>query len=248
MKSKGKFIRKQILWVYLRTILVGILPSFGLGIAGCGNVDRIEQTNQLRMHGKADQAKILLEQLIKEDSTNALAFYELARTQYQMALGNPRQLIDGINQAQHSIDQAMKYDEDNVIYSFFAGQVYLMQAYISLMRGQPEAREKVTKTTVLYEKVLKIKSDYHEAMLYLVELNGMIPEDKGGNKTKARHFADQLKKEDEVYGAQAMAMLLPEDSDKVAYWKKLWRRIRIMLWLWSGWEKHTCMRAKQRMD
>ena len=25
----------------------------------------------------------------------------------------------------------------------------------------------------------------------------------------------------EVYGAQAIAMLLPDDSDKVAYWKKV---------------------------
>ena len=175
MSSKTRFIRKQILWVYLRTIVVGMLSSLGIGSSGCNSMARIEQDYQLPMNGKADQAKLQLEQLIKEDSTNAAAYYELSRTQYHMALANPRKIINGMKQAGQSIDKAMRYAPDNVVCCFFGGQVYLLQSYISRMGGEQNLKEKMAQTTALFEKALKLKPDYHEATLYLVELYASFP-------------------------------------------------------------------------
>lgn len=43
------------------------------------------------------------------------------------------------------------------------------------------------------ESTLKLKPDYHQAMLYIVEIYGTVPEDKGGDKSKAEKYAKQGK-------------------------------------------------------
>ncbi len=186
--------------------------------------ETVQKAYELRMNGKADSAKVLLEQAISEDSTNALAHYELARTKQHMALGNPRQLANLIKDAHHSIERATEHDPDNVIYAFFAGGSSSLQAYISLQRGQPDAKEKYAKACSVYESVLKLKPDYHEAMLYLVEIYGVLPEDKGGDKSKAEQYAKQLEEMDEVFGAKAREILLPPEVDVIEYWEQVLER------------------------
>ena len=70
----------------------------------------VQQAYQLRMNGQADSAKIILEQVLSKDSTNAAAWYELARTKQHMGLGNPRKLISGIAE----ILQAARYGRATV--------------------------------------------------------------------------------------------------------------------------------------
>lgn len=51
------------------------------------------QAYELRMNGKADSAKVILEQVLSEDSTYAMAWYELARTKHHIGLGEPRKFV-----------------------------------------------------------------------------------------------------------------------------------------------------------
>ncbi len=207
-----------------RFLLISLCVAIvSLGFLSCvgQELDKTAQkAYELRMHGRADSAKALLEQAISEDSANAVDHYELARTLHHMALGNPRNLADRMEEAWQAIEKAMEHDPDNVIYAFFAGNASFMQAYGSLMWNRPDVKEKVAKACGVYESVLKLKPDYHEAMLHLVEIYSWIPNDKGGDSAKAEGYAKQLEEMDEVFGAKAREMLLPEEVDRVGHWQK----------------------------
>ncbi len=58
-------------------------------------------------------------------------------------------------------------------------------------------------------------------MLYLVEIYGTLPADKGGDKSKAEQYAKKLEGMDEVFGAKARWILMPEDANRVDYWQKV---------------------------
>ena len=183
--------------------------------------NKLQQAYELRMDGKADSAKAVLEQVIAEDSTNAAAWYELARTKHHIALGNPRELFGGLEDMQRTIEQAVENDPDNVIYSFYKGYAYYTGAYVSFRMQQPDAKEKVKDVVSAYESVLSLKPDYYEAMLYLVEILGIPEKDMGGDPSKAEAYAKQLEEMDEVYGAKARELLLPDDADRVEFWQKI---------------------------
>ena len=173
---------------------------------------------QLRMNGQADSAKVLLEKILSEDSSNAEAWFELARTKHHTGLGNPRQLFSGLNDLKHSIQNAVDNEPDNIIYGYYNGSVTFLLAYASMMGQQPDAKQKLESTFTAYESLLKIKPDYKEAMLFLVEALS-APEDMGGNSSEAQKYADKLAKLDPVFGAKARELILPEDADRIEYWK-----------------------------
>jgi tetratricopeptide (TPR) repeat protein len=176
---------------------------------------------ELRMNGKADEAKAMLEQVISNEPDNALAHYELARTNYHIGLSGLGELETALEEIQHSIDRAIENDPDNVIYHFFAGFIASQSAYAAIKREQPDAKEKYAKVCSIYESVLKLKPDYHEAMLYLVQIYGILPEEMGGDKLKAEQYAKNLEEMDEIFGAKARAILLPEEADYIGYWQKV---------------------------
>lgn len=180
----------------------------------------VEQAYELRMNGKADSAKAALERIIAEDPTDAAAFYELARAKHHIGLGNIRELLAGLENWLQTIEKAVENDPDNVIYSFYRGYVCYSRAYASLKREQPDAKEKVEEVVSAYESVLSLKPDYYEAMLYLIEVLG-IPEDMGGDPSKAETYAKRLEEMDEVWGAKARELLLPDDADRVEFWQKV---------------------------
>ncbi len=211
-------LKRQILWIFLCTVVVS------LGFLSCVSQEldnTVQKAYELRMNGQADSAKALLEQAISQDSTNAIAHYELARTLHHMALGNPGTLADRMEEAWQAIEKSMEHDPDNVIYAFFAGNASFMQAYGSLMWNRPDVKEKVAKACGVYESALMLKPDYHEAMLHLVEIYSWIPNDKGGDSAKAEQYAKQLEGMDEVFGAKAREMLLPEEVDRIDHWQKV---------------------------
>ncbi len=182
--------------------------------------ETVLQAYQLRMTGKADSAKVLLEQALSKDSTNAVAWYELARTRHHRGLGNPPELMAGFEDMQQNIEKAVKNDPHNVIYLFYKGYVCLSRAYFAYMRQQPDVKEKVDEAISAYESVLSLKPDYYEAVLFLVEILGM-PQDMGGDSSKAEAYAKQLEEMDEVYGTKARELLLPYDADRVEFWQKV---------------------------
>jgi len=213
--------KRQFLWVSLFIACAVAIASLGFWSYGRPELDKtVKEAYELRMNGKADKAKALLEQYLSENPDNALAHYELARTNFHMGLGTG-ELVKNIEDIQRSIDQAIENDPDNVIYCFYAARIAYLQAYIALKKDQPDAKEKVAKACSVHKSVLKLKPDYHEAMLYLVEIYGVLPEDKGGDKAKAEQYAKKLEEMDEIFGAKARAILMPEEADYIGYWKKV---------------------------
>ncbi len=178
----------------------------------------VQQAYELRINGNADSAKVILEQVLAADSTNAAAWYELARTKHHIGLGNPRVLFGSLEDIQQNTEAAVNNDPGNVIYSFYRGSISFTRAYAALMMGQPDAKEKVGDAVSAYEAVLKLKPDYVEAKLYLVEVLG-LPEEMGGDSTQAEVYAHQLEEVDVVFGAKARELRLPEDADRVAFWQ-----------------------------
>lgn len=176
---------------------------------------------ELRMNGKADKAHAQLEQLLEENPDNAAAQYELARARIQLGLANVRKLMTDVHNIQHIIEQAVNNDPDNVTYTFFAAYVANMRAYIALQKDETDTKEKFAQSCHFYESVLKLKPDYREAMLYLVEIYGALPQDKGGDRAKAEQYAKKLQEMDKIYGARANAILMPDDADHVEYWKTI---------------------------
>lgn len=175
---------------------------------------------ELRMEGKVDQARTLLEETLTKMPDNAAAYYELARTQMHMALGNPKTLEQDFAAAQKSIDQAVAHDSQQVMYHTFAGHVAHFQAYFALKLGKPDLKKHFIKACNAFEAALKVKPDYPQVMLYLVELHGQFPENAGADKSKSAAYAAQLKAVDDIYAAKAKSILSPE-SCGVEFWKAL---------------------------
>jgi len=214
--------KSQFIWIVLVMSSVVVIASLGLLSCKGPEVDKtVIEAYELRMNGKADEAKAMLEQVISDEPDNALAHYELARTKYQIMLSVLKELETALEDMQQSIDKAIENDPDNVIYPFFAARVAFFPAYMAVQRNQPEAKEKVAKLCSIYESVLKLKPDYHEAMLHLVEIYGLLPEDMGGDKAKAEEYAQKLEEMNEIFGAKARAILLPDEADIVDYWQKV---------------------------
>jgi len=180
---------------------------------------------ELRTDGKIEDAQKLLEKALAENPKDAAGHYELARIQLHMALGGGGRgnLFDMIGDAQETIHEAVELNPKNIAYTLFAGHVDYFQAYYSLMTGgQP--KEELARAIGAFESALKLKPDYHQARLYLVELYSEFPEEAGGDKSKAEQYARQLEGMDSVFSAKARSILLPEAVDRVDYWHKVLKK------------------------
>lgn len=212
--------KRQFLWIVLVMSSTVAIASFGLLSCKGPEVDKaVMEAYELRMNGKADKAEAILEQIISDEPDIALAHYELARTKLHIGLSTLEE--SAMEEVQQSIDKAIENDPDNVIYSFFAGNTALTSAYGAAKSEQPDVKEKFAKLCSIYESVLKLKPDYHEAMLDLVQIYGILPEEMGGDRSKAEEYVKKLEEMDEIFGAKARAILLPEEADHVGYWQKV---------------------------
>lgn len=170
----------------------------------------------LRMQGKTDLALALLDSILATDSTDAMAWYELSRVKKYMFTGGGKVTLEEILAA---ADKATRYHPENVIYTYEKAMDDFLIAYMAMHREPEKVREKIAVTCSQFEAVLKLKPDYPEALLYLVEIYGMLPPDMGGDSIKAAAYALRLKEMDPYYGAKATLDLGPEGTDQVAYWK-----------------------------
>jgi tetratricopeptide (TPR) repeat protein len=208
-------VKRNMLIGTLAVLLLGLYVLAGAAKGETASQNAAADAYKLRMQGKVDDAKALLEKAIQENPKNAAAHYELARTKLYMATGEPQKLADRIADAQQSIAKAIENDPNNVIYLLFEGHIALFQTYMS------PGKESTAKLTEAFEAALKLKPDYRQAILYLVEIYGTLPADQGGDKSKAEQYAKKLEKLDEVYGAKARWILMPEDANRVDYWQKV---------------------------
>lgn len=211
-KLLNPVVYKQLLSTGL---IIVLLFNFCTVFSSCQKTDpTVLEAFDLRIKGKPEQAKALLLSILETDTTNALAHFELARTLNYMNLM-------GSEEADQELKSALKYDPKNVVYAFYNAKNCFLKAYIAMHDGGDNAGNLIDKVCNEFIKVLEIKSDYPEALMYLVEIYGILPENMGGNKVKAEEYAQKLEKLDKFYGAKARLTLLPEETDRVNYWSNL---------------------------
>jgi len=215
---KSKTILKGHFQLSIILFLITVLSLLAYSCQDIAPDNRVMQAYELRINGNADSALSLLATVITEDSTNAQALFEIARTEHQIGLGDPSKLFNQINSMQVLIGKAVEYDPDNAIYIFYQGYLSYLNAYIAFMSQDPEAAAKVKDVVAVYESLLGQKPDYHEAVLYLVEILS-VPEDLGGDSLKAWEYARKLKEADAVFGAKAEEMLLLDDENRIEFWQ-----------------------------
>lgn len=197
-------------------ILAGILIS--CTFAGNDPEKAVKTAYEMRLTGKVDEAKVFLESLLDWDSTNAMAHYEMARLKHYMLTGGGKVEIDDI---MASVDKAVTYDPKNASYAYYKAIVSFLNGYMSMQAGQEDVKPFIDETAAQFEKVLDLKPDYHEAMLYLVEIYGLLPPEMGGDSAKAAAYAVKLADLDGYFGAKARSILSQEGTDQVQFWQDL---------------------------
>lgn len=202
--------------IFLLLVITGILIS--CSFAGNDPDKKVQAAYWLRMNGKADVAKTLLDSILSKDSTNAMAHYEMARLKHYMLLGGGGMDVEGIL---NSVNKSVTYDPTNVTYAYYKAIVSFLNAFVSMQMQQGDVKDRIAETCEQFEKVLTLKPDYHEAMLYLVEIYGLLPQDMGGDSTKAAAYAEKLASLNGFFGAKAKAIMADEGTDLVKFWEDL---------------------------
>jgi tetratricopeptide (TPR) repeat protein len=179
----------------------------------------IQKAYDLRMSGKADQAAVALEQLLKSDSTNSMAYFELARTRYHLFLGGTQLTSEAWSRVMGSFQQAVKYAPANATYAFYYAYSRFLDAFISMMSQQPDVTDKINLACEAFDAVVKVDPKCYQALLYEMDIYGMLPPEMGGNREKANSLAEDIGKKDKIFGALANARLQPENADLVAFWQ-----------------------------
>lgn len=173
----------------------------------------VQEAFELRTHGKTDQAKELLQVVIENEPGNAIAHFELAR------ILNYMNMI-GSDEADQHLKTALELNPENVVFAYYKAKNCFLKAYIALQQGEDNTKGFIDKVCKEFIRVLEIKPDYAEALMYLVEIYGMLPEEMGGDKTKAEKYAQQLEKMDKFYGAKARLVMMPKGTDMAKYWEE----------------------------
>ena len=201
--------------ILLSVLVIGILTISS--VAGNAPDKEVQKAFELRMNGKVDEAKALLESILLKDSTNALAYYEKARLQNYLLTGGGEMKMDKILAP---INKAVSLDPKNVSYTYYKAVASFLNAFMAMQMGTGEVKNKIAETCIQFEKVLSLKPDYYEATLYLVEIYGMLPKDMGGDSLKAIAYAKKLESTNSYFGAKAKAALAPEGTDLVKLWEE----------------------------
>ena len=102
-------VKKNVLAGLCVVVVLGLCILVGAAKGETNPKNAAADAYKLRMQGKVDDAKALLEQAIKENPHNAAAQYDLARTYFYMTT-HPQQGEDRITEAQQSIAKAIEND------------------------------------------------------------------------------------------------------------------------------------------
>ncbi len=176
--------------------------------------DEIILAYELRTVGKNDEAKKILEKILLQDSTNAMANFEMSR------LMNATDVMN-VDKSMYYCSKAAELDPENSLYAFSMADLILVKAYIAMHEenNEPQIKQLVGEACKAFQHVLEIRPDCKESMMYLVDLYGSLPEEMGGDKVKAEHYVQELEKMDKFYGARGRFILLQEDTSEIEYWK-----------------------------
>jgi hypothetical protein len=188
---------------------------------------RVMEAYELRINGEAEKASELLHEILLTDSTDALAYFELARTKHHLFLGSNKFSPEEWNEVLSSLQQATRYAPDNEFYAFYYAYACFFKAFISMMIQNTDVNQNVAQTCDAFNIVLQINPDCYPAMLYLVDIYGSLSENMGGDKEKAGNLASELNKKSRLFGAIAYAKLLPDTADHLLYWQNVAKEISI---------------------
>ncbi len=223
MKTKRNINQKfslKMISIILVLVLVGIVSS------NCQKADeKVNEAFELRMNGQADSAKVILDQLLSTDSTDALAWFELCRTTQHLGQKNPREFGETINAALNAINQAIINDPDNAYYLSYKGSIEVLQFYFALQTGGENSGEYLNNFEQTYQSVFKLDPAYYENKITLVEFFGGLPAEMGGDPEKAEKYAKELEAEDLIAGAKAREILMPEEADYVKFWTEIVEKV-----------------------
>ncbi len=184
--------------------------------------DAVQKAFALRMDGKADEAKALLEETLSANPQNAAVLFEKARTNLHIGLSRPREFTESFQKSiKEPIEKAASLDPKNSQYALFAADMAFMNAYMSMKGQGSEIKQNVAKMCSAYENALKVDPDELRPMLCLVEVYGVLPENMGGDKAKAEAYAEKIEKKDAVFGAKARSLLLDDEANRIDYWRKV---------------------------
>ncbi len=178
---------------------------------------------KLRMTGQLDEAMVILEEAVSNNPSDARAQYELARVYFHRGLGPPQKMADMLAKSHEAVEKAISAAPNEVACHMFSGHVAFMRGYLNLMtRGdKPVTKAYFENASEGFESAIRLKPDYKQAMLYLVELHGEMPEGMGPNKAMAEKYAGQLETLDTVFAAKASAILSSKDT---AFWENVLKR------------------------
>jgi tetratricopeptide (TPR) repeat protein len=182
--------------------------------------DSVEKAYDLRMHGHADSAVVLLNEVIKANPEEAKAYYELARAQQHLMLA--RQKYD-IPDVVYNASKATDLDPENIIFAQFESNARFLEVYMELMGGNEDVHSKLEQAEKAYEKVLELNSCFTPALITLTEINAFIPVEMGGNPEKAKTYAARLEACDKIQALRANVFLLPEDANLIEYWEEAYK-------------------------
>jgi tetratricopeptide (TPR) repeat protein len=106
------------------------------------------------------------------------------------------------------------------MYEYYRADLFMLGAYKAMHEGNNEKiRKGVEQCCNSLERVLEIRPDCKESLLFLVDLYGNLPPEMGGNNEKAEKYLDKLKDVDPLYAAQGELYLADDEVDIVEYWQ-----------------------------
>ena len=111
---KGNSVIKQMSWSMPLSIIVSLI-IISAGPRAVNLMDTNEQVIQayeLRMNGKIEESKSMLESVMEAEPTNASAYFEMARLVKSTDIMNVDQILE-------YCDKAIENDSNNVAYYFF---------------------------------------------------------------------------------------------------------------------------------
>lgn len=199
--------------------IVATICCFSSTFCANGSTNVVEEAYQLRMTGKLDQANELLSKEL-EAAPNAATHFEMARTQMHKALGDPKQLVARLKNAQNHIAQAVKLEPKNQAFHSLAGHIAFFQAYYARQTRSPHLNKHLLRAIGSFEAALAVNQDSAPVMLYLVELHSQFPKSAGADRLKAEQYAEKLKLADDFFAAKAQSILTPESCD-VSFWNSV---------------------------
>ena len=173
------------------------------------NTNDIIKAYELRMDGRTEEAIIALSEIIEADPSNAMAHFEMARS------------LENEKKTDHIL-KALKYDPQNLAYKFYQANLQMLEAYKAMKSNNKELISiNLDQCTETLKRILAVKPDCKESLLFLIDIYGTLPEDMGGNRYLATTYLETLKSVDPLYAAHGELILKFKDGDvdMVEYWK-----------------------------